>query len=297
MLDTSTTVINTTTGIDPPVRGPRTRATDFGYHFFDEFRSCPRKWYFNYILHEPKLDKAALLLGSAWHKGLEQLLLGKSVEEAVSEAQQIFAGPQISARNFEIWLEKIGPFLPAEGNPIAVEKEIVFPLQQLDFSVTARIDGIWGGPELPKIILEHKTTSANVTYTLDNLENSDQLTMYLLGAQKIYGPISYALADVTIFDKNKPEAPVTITVAELTRTAEEIELFEAGLAGTVIEMESRLKSLRGGVPPDVLFPRYPSTCEKFGCPYVDICRNRLRVENVSEGILDAFHLSPEEESQ
>jgi hypothetical protein len=295
MLDISTTSTDTTTGIDPPVRGPQKKATDFGYHFFDEFRSCPRKWYFNYILHEPRPDKAALLLGSAWHKGLEQLLLGKPVEEAVSEARQIFAGPQISEKNFEIWLEKIGPFLPAEGSPLAVEKEIEFPLQQLDFSVTARIDGIWGNSS-EKIILEHKTTSSNVTYTLDNLENSDQLTMYLLGAQRIYGPISYALADVTVFDKNKPETPVTITVAELTRTAEEIELFEAGLAGTIIEMESRLKSLRGGVPPDVLFPRYPSTCEKFGCPYANICRNRLRVENVSEGILNAFHLSPQEES-
>lgn len=293
MLDISTTSTDTTTDIGPPVRPG---ASSFGYHFFDEFRSCPRKWYFNYILHEPRPDKAALLLGSAWHKGLEQLLLGKSVPEAVSEAQQIFAGPQISEKNFEIWLEKIGPFLPAEGSPIAVEKEIEFSLQQLDFSVTARIDGIWGNSS-EKIILEHKTTSSNVTYTLDNLENSDQLTMYLLGAQRIYGPISYALADVTVFDKNKPETPVTITVAELTRTAEEIELFEAGLAGTIIEMESRLKSLRGGVPPDVLFPRYPSTCEKFGCPYSNICRNRLRVENVSEGILDAFHLSPEEESQ
>lgn len=293
MLDTSTTSIDTTTGIDPPVRPG---ASSFGYHFFDEFRSCPRKWYFNYILHEPRPEKAALLLGSAWHKGLEQLLLGKSVPEAVSEARQIFAGPQISEKNFEIWLEKIGPFLPAEGSPIAVEKEIEFSLQQLDFSVTARIDGIWGNSS-EKIILEHKTTSSNVTYTLDNLENSDQLTMYLLGAQRIYGPISYALADVTVFDKNKPETPVTVTVAELTRTAEEIELFEAGLAGTIIEMESRLKSLRGGVPPDVLFPRYPSTCEKFGCPYANICRNRLRVENVSEGILNAFHLSPEEESE
>lgn len=292
MLDTSTTSTDTTTGIDPPVRPG---ASSFGYHFFDEFRSCPRKWYFNYILHEPRPDKAALLLGSAWHKGLEQLLLGKPVEEAVSEARQIFAGPQISEKNFEIWLEKIGPFLPAEGSPLAVEKEIEFPLQQLDFSVTARIDGIWGNSS-EKIILEHKTTSSNVTYTLDNLENSDQLTMYLLGAQRIYGPISYALADVSVFDKNKPETPVTITVAELTRTAEEIELFEAGLAGTIIEMESRLKSLRGGVPPDVLFPRYPSTCEKFGCPYANICRNRLRVENVSEGILNAFHLFSQEES-
>lgn len=278
-------------------------ASSCGIHFMDLYRTCQRKWFFKYVLKiDPPVKRDALSKGEAWHAMLEALLTeaeGTTWDSVLQIGTNIYRSPLWTVQNLEQWASVVRYQLPP-GELRAVEGEVQFPLAN-GVLVTARIDGLWQTTDGKLFVLEHKTTSYRTDAAVRALEQGDQLSMYMLACQRLFGRCDGVYADVTLFPvKDKDSDPetfrskgtaATTTMWLLTRSQDDLVQFELGLIGTWRELRNKLLTLDGGVSSvkaEMLFPRCPNSCSTWSCDYENTCRAKLCFESVPTETLNIF---------
>jgi len=277
-----------------------TKGSPYGYHFYNEYQSCPRKWFLHHYCElEPTRQKPALLLGSAWHESLEELLKSDSITAALdrgfaylNDNQKFLDDPDKldEMKNrirvaLPIWLDATKTAYSSTWHsfhPTALELTYEFKATDTQrFPLTGRVDGLVEELATKQVyLLEHKTTSYSASSILNALNCEDQITCYMGIYNAVNQPrkVVGALVDITDF---KPKTP-TVTYDIVIRSDEELFQYSHSLLGLQEDISQKLDALQNGLNQWYLFPRNGAWCGMFGCPYENVCRLTMTPDKIKE---------------
>lgn len=261
-----------------------------GFHWMSTYQTCPRQWFFKYVLgFLPELTGQALVFGAAFHEGKARYYETGDPDAMYSAAidslwgREAELGPYIDLADLTSDLRKmLGSALPLMASDrddfdfLAIEKQFEPELAngfkmtiRPDAVVRSRVDGdVW--------ILEHKTTRSSISGMLRSVTNSDQATAYTMGIRKVAGVLGVDPSTVrgVIPEVSYLKGSVCQTVAgdPIIPTSWQIDAFEAGAIGLLSELGDKVERL-GTYPAEVLFPRSTLLCTGFlKCDYEPICK-------------------------
>lgn len=267
------------------------RESSLGFHMVNTFQSCPRKWFIKYHagILPVKIGKA-LILGKAWHAGMEVFYRGGTADEAYERIISDIDADKLNFRKleeygeilervpilFRAWYEAIGKNLHAEYEVLAVEEELR-PRLADTFTMTIRPDAVVKRRSDGAILIpEHKTTGYSVQSMFETVDAQDQATAYCWGLleTKPEYKLNFAglLLDVVYNRGRVTDVQQLVIIRNKTILAE----FELSLFGLFVELARRLVKLEANEDlAPLYFPRNGSACSTFGCEYADICRTRI----------------------
>ena len=223
------------------------------------FKTCPRKFFYRYRLGlTPAHDADALRLGSAFHLGLESLKGGKTITDAIRDVWGAYAEticpPWLTIEEYATeretaialvkgWHQRYGE----DGicTYVAVEKSFDIPIVNPEtgrptnlYTSGGKIDGIVQLPDGRLAIMEHKTTSDDISPGSDywqRLTFDSQISRYYLAARAIGFDISTVVYDVM----RKPSIrPKTVAKAERASATADGHYFGHRLTMTCPERET-----------------------------------------------------------
>lgn len=271
------------------------RESKSGFHFYTLYQSCPRRFWFKYILKwETDKTAPALLFGQAMHHSVAEFYK-KSIDIIdhfviqLTERKDLYEDNTVYIKDLDrgqglldIWMINWGLDWKEREEMIEVEKEFSVKIGNFDF--TGRLDGVFRDKKTGRrFIRELKTTSYSVMGSYWNLFYSDQPTAYVFARNKEHPHerIDEVQPDI-LYNKGrvfKAERPPNIT-----RTSQDLEEFELGMLGIITEITQKVKSL-SEFKSIQLFPRR-GNCDGDGfytCPYRKICRSNIDVNYVPYG--------------
>ncbi len=278
---------------------------------------CPQKEYYQYVERlRPLGIQWPLVIGTAWHQGLEVFGGGGDEEEAVREGLTAFdfIQPQDDEETeFKLQMEKARTEVMIRqatrrftAYPFtAVEQEFTVPIinpasgrKSRRFVLGGKMDGIveingkhW--------LVENKTTGLSLDLYRNSYGLSNQLTLYLTAASKVFGhPLEGAIMRTIVKTQTKPKMKAGVVIegwleykdrlmmmyeeeperyiAEdfVYRTPEQMKKFEQELW---METQERLWQDKTGT-----VRHNTSSCGDFGgCPFKPLC---LAVEGARESM-------------
>lgn len=171
--------------------------------------SCARKYYLSYELgYRKRIPDAALRFGTAFHKGLEVWFENAGIGQ-VERATTAFKAALATAGDEEFDAETsqqivallTGYFAKWGSAKFTVEPErefaVRFPFLR-GFVVCGKMDGIVTAEDGTKSLIEHKTTSEDISPLGDYWAtiNRDQIGIYKAAAEKIGVKFSSVIYDV-----------------------------------------------------------------------------------------------------
>jgi hypothetical protein len=220
-----------------------------------EFLTCQRKWYYNHLIGLKPVEgkSAALVLGSLWHELLESggnkwpedETIKDKFEKVYPMWKEKFDALELKILSSEMWLEKSFCGLTFVG----------------------KADGLVEDSAGRVHLLEHKSTSAALNFTMQSLEDSDQPTTYKWLYDK---PVEGIVVTAASFG-----AIPSVEMGFLYRNSDDIKALEKGLESVVSQMLPLLKDslLFKKEEKYQEFPRNGSACGMYGgCPYRELCR-------------------------
>ena len=262
---------------------------------------CPRKHYWRYEVGMYRLtDAAALRFGTAWHAAMESRWQGQSLDEALAagmDTAKDFDEPTVAilsgllAGYFDRWSE----------DPVKeLHPEIEFRHSlsgSRSFDVAGKIDGLGVLHDGRLALVEHKTTSADVSPDSDywiRLRSNPQVMQYVLAARALGWDVSVVLYDVTrkpsirVKQNETPEAFAT-RLAEDCRTRpefyfarREVPILEDDIEEfTIQRLElSRLilnfrAASRKAHRPEQAWPRHLSELHCKQCDFASFCLQNI----------------------
>lgn len=270
-----------------------------GYHFYSTYLDCPRKWFIKYGLRLlPETTKRALIFGSALHTGLETLYLADDLSVAKADITGYLTEHQLDYTSMEAFQEDLarGPkmlesyfrdVLPEEKEHyrlIGLEVPFEIPVgpEEIDYSITVRVDKLLENKAGEIVIGDYKTTGWGVPRAIQSFECSDQLTAYVFAVDKVYpqrcigGFVDVLYSRSSVFKSQRSEF--------IYRTKRELATFEQGFLSIMMEVTNKMRAFESGEYPDeFLFPRHGAFCGLFGCEYQDICRTKVKPGDVPPG--------------
>jgi len=260
-------------------------ASNYGFHFYSEYRTCPRAWFYHQVCGLERSKKSdALRFGSAIHKAIEVWFTTQSFEAASTAALEeygLLSGedgnplPRI-ALVLRMWLP-IGEALlkQYEIRPELTLSDGATCTGRLDFVAVERTTGV-------HYLGEIKTTGQASVDMLESVRMSDQLVMY-----------------THLFKKNYPDTPlggglvlVVYSRGNVCRIEKEIiyineERVEEYLAGVWrtarrvrIDLEA-LAMMQGRAAE--IFPKNTGLLCKW-CPFSNLCGSGVRPVEVIEAL-------------
>ena len=274
------------------------------YSSLSTYISCPRKFFFNYVLSyqsvNPKID---LVFGSAWHYGLEVAYTAWKEDTNLTETDLI----ELSITGFNTYWKVEGEpnwpdpdqiFPKSPGNaanmysaywqryyPIDRDKKILgielpFNLNIPDTSIlyTGRIDLAFLNSSNLEIV-DHKTAKSVNKITLTGFISSLQTSGYLTIGKLYYDRIAGMYYRVALCQKSKvahEEFEVVKLDHEIERFLTELSYWAKTISGDCIKYETALQddaNFNQDYTPNI-FPRTPGyACTAFfsPCPYLDLC--------------------------
>jgi len=277
-----------------------------GFHFYNLYLDCPRKWYLKYVNGlQPEEKSPSLIFGSAFHEGkavywengydgdgfLE--VFQRELREHAHEYmdQGVFQKDlQKGLRMIDDWLSTWDDENRERYKPLEVEQEYQIPIgPNGEFIFTIRPDVVLKDLKAGTIIIEDtKTTGWSVELVQKTNELADQLTSYIWGVRKMHPEwnLEHARLDISYARQSKIASHRTIP---LYRSKGELAVFEMNLYGIILEVSQKYKSL-AKYPWPLLFPRNGNQCWKFNreCEYARICRMNIPIGQVPPG----FTLDP-----
>ncbi len=166
--------------------------------------SCARKHYWRYEVGLSRVtDAAALRFGTAWHVAMESRWQGRTMDDALAAALD-------TAKDFDeqtvATLSGLlnGYFGHWQNDPVKeLHPEIEFrhPLKgSRSFDVAGKIDGLGVLHDGRLALVEHKTTSSDVSPDSDywiRLRSNPQVLQYVLAARALGWDVAVVLYDVT----------------------------------------------------------------------------------------------------
>lgn len=194
------------------------------------FHTCPRLYFLRYELAlRPAYDSDALRLGSAFHAGLEVIKAGGDPDQATAQIRSMYADavcpPWLTADEFEVECETACAMTAGYWNRwhadpvvtyVAVEQSFSLPILNPEtgrvtptFRNGGKIDGIARLPDGRLAIVEHKTTSDDITPGSDywkRLLLDSQISRYYLAARSLGLDVQTVVYDVVRKPSIRPKA-------------------------------------------------------------------------------------------
>jgi len=279
------------------------RESSLGFHFINTFQNCPRKWYIKYLggILPSRLGKA-LILGKAWHSGMEVFYRGSKTEDskALAETAYLVMLAEITENRlqfrkledfdevvfklpilFRKWYDEIGVKLHEEYDILFIEEQFE-PKVGNQFTMTIRPDAVVKKRSTGEILIpEHKTTGYSIQGMLETVEQQDQATAYGWGLLETHPELRLNFGGVLldiVFSRASAKSRdpnAEVQQVQMIRSKFSIAQFEIEMLGLFQDLARRIKAYDKGVPDALLFPRNGSACSTFGCEYADICRTRI----------------------
>lgn len=206
------------------------------------FKTCPRRYQLSYVkMLRPAFNSDALRIGDAVHAGLELLKRGENVPQACDAVRTKYEDqpcpPWLTPEEYDVEYYTSSAIVRAYAvrwrdshilRYIAVEQDfdlpIINPLSgrvNTLFRNKGKIDGIAELPDGRLAIVEHKTTSDDITIVSDywtRLRLDAQISRYYLAAQQLGYPVQTTVYDVirkpAIRPKNVSKADRAMATAD-----------------------------------------------------------------------------------
>ena len=234
------------------------------------YKSCKRAYFFKYIEElVPIQDAEPLVAGKTYHSMIENLDKTGGVEVDVENNPKISA----MAKAYE-------KYIYPKFSVVETEKEFEFNFSE-DISLVGRFDGV----AEDGLIVEHKTTSADVDDEyVYNLQWDEQILTYMLvsGRNEMYYTVC---KKPTIRQKQNETAEEyyerccawyaedtdkKIRVIKVTRNEKEVNTYKTALKYIAKDMQKDEKYKK---PKEYTFYRNCSNCTAYGrkCEYASIC--------------------------
>lgn len=279
-------------------------ATRAGFHFFQLYQCCPRKFYLRHMvgLDTLKVDYS-LLFGSAFHAAKARFYETGNIKAgsetglaSVEGSAKLFPTKELYLKAldrvvplYEAWVTAFGLQDLKRYNIVAVEKELSLVLPGTEFVLTGQVDLIVR-EKLDRTywLMDTKTSGTSLDTTLNSLALSDQPTTYLELADKALGIKAKGLiADVAYWHKNaKNEANIECVRGEpIVRTPAQRRDYVEGVAQTFSEISQKAEAVKAGTAPTSVFPRNTYYCTAFfkRCEFADICRKNIAIGQKVKG--------------
>jgi len=274
------------------------RESHSGFHFFNLFQNCPRKFFIKYILRiTTETTGSPLIFGAAFHEGKAVWYETGNKNKALSTAQfevddrkseyEKYEEYERDSKKISIlldrWIEKFGRQDLKVFKFEAVEKQVEVEIPHTSgFKMTIRPDAIVTNTDGESFVLETKTSGFSPYVADKGVYYGDQATSYLYGAKKSYPNLNIqgVLPDIAYWNKKTfNEENITFMRGDLIyRNNRNLEEFALGVANVVTTISQSAKAyFDGKAPAAMLFPRNTSWCLSFSrpCEYADICRTNL----------------------
>jgi hypothetical protein len=274
--------------------GKKRRGSSAGFHYYNLYQNCPRKFYIKSVLRiKPKVESDMLLFGGAFHEGKATFYKTKSKSKALDKITgelESFQGLYGKEETFEfhylrapvlleVWIDTYGKRDLKNFTFIDVEKELRVPLELLEgFYMTVRPDAIVQNKTRSKetYIFETKSTMFSLRVTEEAVRLGDQATSYTWAVRKMYPELNLigVIPDIAYWHKNAYE-PKFAREDLVTRTKNDLREYEIGVSNLIREVSQKVEAYYKGYDPVGLFPRNTSWCLSFShpCEYAYICRN------------------------
>ena len=287
------------------------------------YKTCPRFHFIRQTLGWRKVGTGtALVFGSAWHGGQDELWANKDkygkrdlAEVAhlgfVAEWEKAGLDPepglqmseQLAPRTPSIAREMYHEYVAARWKMLqgcevlAVEQPFAVPLPDMeDFWYVGRLDKvIQHGPM--KLIIEHKTTTAYATIGnfrtdyIDSWFSDSQVKGYQFGGQLYYPGLDAVWVDAALVHKKIHNAFRLVPVAHSVPLLVEWVGDAKQWAIRVSEEEDKFRRCGELEPGD--FPKNENSCfGKYGsCSFIDICRTTADPSKL-DGPPEGFMVDP-----
>lgn len=283
------------------------RESSSGFHFYNLYLDCPRKWYLKYVNGlKPLVTSPPLLFGNAFHEA-KALYWGKNfnADGMIKEFDKILGELKDQYEDVEKYKDDLSRghrmidnwlFTWHDENQerykvLEVEKEYSILIgPDGNFIFTVRPDVILKDKKFGKNIIEDtKSTGWSLDMTFKTNELGDQLTSYIWALNKVHPEwkIETARIDCSYARGKKVESQRGL---EVYRSKQDLATFELSLYGLILEVSQKYKSL-SKYPWPLLFPRNGGQCYKYNkpCEYAKICRMNIPIGTVPPGFkLDSW---------
>lgn len=274
------------------------RESHCGFHFVSTFTSCPKKFFYKYLLKWiPKYTPPALSEGAAIHEGIATFYQTGDIQaaleaavDAIVERKECYEdeykyhdGYVRVAKLVDGWLEHWADWTPQHWKILHVEepKEILIPGSNYVF--TYRPDVEVEDLETGEITIpDTKTSGWSLDSIYDSYSNSKQGTSYIFASRlqpEYQGKIISTLPDAIFWRSNMKEVKCERGI-RIHRSEDELETFGKELISWLDEITFRSGNYLTAPDPDkapFLFPSNP-TCDGgqgWKCEYKAICRHRI----------------------
>lgn len=271
-----------------PIKQPY-RESPAGFHYYQSYLDCPRKWYFNYAVKWRPLKKGkALLFGSAIHEAFDTFWKTDSADlmkaaglgelehnqEQYRERSDYLLDTTRMPKMLDTWLgtwEKVDK-LQYE----LIESETSYTIDFADGLVlTVRPDRIMRDRQTGTYsVWDVKTTSYSVPKAYEAAEQNDQMTAYIWAVKKVHPEWQVLQAEIDVL-YNRNSVFEAARPATIYRTQFDLDVFEMNMQGVIEEVTGKVEALKD-TPYPMLFPRHGAFCGAFGCEFASICRSDVR---------------------
>jgi len=286
-------------------RKPKLRETHTGFHFWNAYQCCPRKWYFKYPCGiVPPYKAPELLFGGAFHDGKASFYTSGKESTAVSTFKRIMRsnkGEYYEEDRYNrdlyrgdillrYWIDEWGKKDLKVYVPRLVEKELRATLPN-GYTITVRPDTV---VEIVKqgywIALETKTTGYRVDVADAGVYYGDQATTQIYALKQNYPKknVQGVIPDIAYWGKNSSN-PTNITCYRgplVSRNKSMLKDYENSTMSILSDMAQRVAALKEGAFPTLqLFPRNTAWCVSFNrvCEYAEICRKDIKIGDLPKG--------------
>ena len=260
-----------------------------GYHFYYEYRLCPRRFYLRNILgFSPETVAIPLVYGSIIHRAFEEYykhdrepdVLVKTFEEDMEDNASAFGDKfeyrlQAGRGTLVSWIRTYHEEDLKKFEILSAEETLEYmvgpPGEQLKFTV--KLDRLVKERNSNNaFVVDTKTTGYSVEKAIESVKCRDQMTGYIMVAQEKYPDlrIDSAYIDV-LFAKGR--SMYARRSDPIRRSKGEITQFKLNLYGLISDITRQVKRLET-LPEDLLFPRNGDVCTMYNhlCDYAPLCR-------------------------
>jgi len=268
-----------------------------GGHFYDTFRSCPRKWFIKYVLgFQGRTFAKALNYGSAVHEAFSEFykdwkketLLDVALTRIDESRDKYFnlsdyqKDKNRAIDSLNVWYSQFGESDKETFDIVENEQEHVMSLAN-GFELRIRPDRLLREKKTGKLyVFDTKTTGVGIDRMFDKTVRSDQPTMYSKGIKSIYKEEDFGgwITDCLYsrMSKHVCERSTPVLVDEVRSN-----LWEMGIMSDIEDLTNRYKLYKEGtLPSEYLFPPRKGACSVWGCPYSSICEKSLDLSTDKE---------------
>ena len=259
----------------------------FGWHRYQAFMQCPRKYALSYIEEAARVESAPLIKGSLIHLGLAQhygrMRLSQNGLDSETLEEPLKAMEIEAKENGELWEEELEHcqfvldmyrkdegVLEWESDLEILIVEEFFTLKIGEAPLTLRADLVARIKSENKIfVIDHKTTSYYRKTASEGYRASGQFTGYRLAGESVYGKDFGGLIFNFLQHGGKAKKKIKFMRELMLPANGHLKRFPSAID----YYWNQIQALKG--TPTHLYPRAISefTCvHKYGkCPYYDKC--------------------------